>query len=54
MPLYEFECQDCHKEFEKALTVKEYEKGEFSCPHCQSRRVERLVTSAQVITSKKS
>ena len=54
MPLYEFECQDCGKEFEQTLTVKEYEKGGFKCPHCNSRKVERLVTSAQVITSKKS
>jgi len=54
MPVYEFECQDCGKAFEQALTVKEYEERDLECPHCKSRKVERLVTSAQVITSKKS
>jgi putative FmdB family regulatory protein len=54
MPAYEFECRKCGKEFTLVLSVSEYEKKGFTCPECRSQDVEQLVTSAQVITSKKS
>lgn len=54
MPSYEFECQECAKEFTLILSVHEYEGDAFECPHCHSRGVERLITSAQVVTSRKS
>jgi putative FmdB family regulatory protein len=54
MPIYEFECRKCEKEFNLVLTVKQLEEKEFACPACQAREVEQLITSAQVITSKKS
>lgn len=54
MPVYEFLCRNCDKEFTLALRVEDYERGGFTCPHCQSREVEQAVTSVSVITSKKS
>ncbi len=54
MPLYEFECQKCGKEFEMPLSVKQFEHKEYACPGCQSKDVQPLVTSTNVITSKKS
>ena len=37
MPLYEYICQDCKKEFSRVLTLAEYERGEVECPHCKSK-----------------
>jgi putative FmdB family regulatory protein len=54
MPIYEFECQKCGKEFNLVLSVKQYEQKEFSCPACQAKEVELLITSTNVITSRKS
>jgi len=54
MPTYEFECQKCGKPFELILTLKQYEQKTFACPACRSKEVEPLVTSTNVITSRKS
>jgi putative FmdB family regulatory protein len=54
LPIYEFECRKCGKEFSLTLPVKEYEQKNFACPACQGKDVEPLVTSTNVITSRKS
>jgi putative FmdB family regulatory protein len=54
VPIYEFECEKCGKEFELTLSVHQFEKKEFVCPACQAREVQPLVTSTNVITSRKS
>ncbi len=54
MPIYEFICQECDTAFSLAITVKEYEKKNFSCPKCKSKKVKRQLSSFQTITSKKS
>jgi putative FmdB family regulatory protein len=54
VPIYEFECRKCGKEFSLVLSVKQHEQKEFACPACQSKEVEQLVTSTNVITSRKS
>ncbi len=54
VPIYEFKCQKCGKEFDLALSVKQYERKEVVCPGCQGTEVEPLITSTNVITSKKS
>jgi len=55
MPPYEFDCLDCGREFTLILSVQDYEnKKKITCPGCGSDKVERLVTSCQVVTARKS
>jgi endonuclease-8 len=48
VPIYEFQCQKCGKEFNFVLSVKEYEQKGFDCPGCKAE-IEQLVTSTNVI-----
>ena len=54
MPRYEYICHACEKEFEKILTLHEYEKGEITCPYCGSDKVEQEAASFFAVTAKKS
>jgi putative FmdB family regulatory protein len=54
MPIYEFVCLDCSKEFSLVLSLHGYENKEFACPHCKSKRLESLITACSVVTSRKS
>jgi putative FmdB family regulatory protein len=54
MPLYDFHCNDCGKDFELPLSVKDYERKDFACPGCRSKNLERMVAGVGVITAKKS
>ena len=54
MPSYEFRCGKCGKKVILALSVSEYTKKTPKCPKCGSKRLERIITSFQVQTSKKS
>ena len=54
MPLYEFTCKDCQKDFSRVLTLREYEAGQFQCPACKSKNVEQKPASFFAVTSKKS
>jgi putative FmdB family regulatory protein len=55
MPMYEYLCADCHKEFSKVLTLSEHEKSEQPvCPHCGSHKVEQEVSAFFAVTGKKS
>jgi putative FmdB family regulatory protein len=54
MPQYEFFCNGCKKLFTKILSLAEYEKGKFVCPHCKSKKVEQRLASFYAVTSKKS
>ncbi len=54
MPLYEFSCTKCQKEFMTALSVKELEEGEAKCPDCGGNDVKQLLTAFTPKTSRKS
>ncbi len=54
MPVYEFLCSKCKKEFTLTLRLEEYERHEIACPHCRSKQVEQAVTGFSVVTSRKS
>jgi putative FmdB family regulatory protein len=54
MPVYEFRCLDCKKTFTLPLTLSEFEKGKYKCPHCQGKKLEEQFKSVNVVTSKKS
>lgn len=42
MPLYEFRCRSCRREFE--LLVRNQERP--VCPHCQAAELEKLMSAA--------
>ena len=54
MPVYEFRCKGCNKEFSLTLSLREYEAQDYSCPGCKGKDLERAYSTLQVITSKKS
>ena len=43
MPIYEFGCNDCHKEFSQLfLSLKDVKKVE--CQYCRSKNLKRLIS----------
>ena len=54
MPRYEYICRKCGKKFPLVMTVGEHESKKTRCPKCSSTRVEQLLLSFYVVTSKKS
>jgi putative FmdB family regulatory protein len=54
MPSYEFICKECKKTFTLIISLAEYEKGHFTCPKCQSKKVEQKAATFFAVTSKKS
>ena len=57
MPIYEFVCQECGKDFTLALSIAEAErkrKEGFQCPGCGSSKVVQQISHFQTKTSKKS
>jgi|Deesub1362B_J571_1020462.scaffolds.fasta_scaffold01736_7 putative FmdB family regulatory protein len=43
MPIYEFECQACHEEFEELVMGG---NASIHCPSCGSERVKKLMSAA--------
>lgn len=55
MPVYEYLCNDCKKEFTVFLSIKEFEsKPKITCPKCQNDNVVKKLTPFFAKTSKKS
>lgn len=54
MPVYEFKCENCDRDFSLEMKISEYTKKKISCPNCKSEKVKRQISSFQTITSKKS
>ena len=54
MPVYDYICNDCHKEFETVLTLDEHDHQNIKCPKCGSKNVEQEVAAFFAVTSKKS
>jgi putative FmdB family regulatory protein len=54
MPVYEFRCNRCRKEFEVIESISEYDPKKVKCPKCGSSQVERVWSDVHVVTSKKS
>lgn len=57
MPIYEFQCVKCGNKFTEVITLAEYERKKakgFRCPKCHSRKVEQVLSSVAVETSRKS
>ncbi len=54
MPVYEFRCRDCKKNFEIVCSISEYEREKVACPDCGGKKVERRWSRVFAVTSKKS
>ena len=54
MPVYGYLCNDCHKSFERVLTLHEHDQSEVRCPNCGSKKIEQEAAAFYAVTSKKS
>lgn len=45
MPIFEFVCRDCGRQFEDLMTFAQMEAREARCPDCSSSKVERNLSS---------
>lgn len=46
MPIYEYLCHSCEKEFTE-LILKSDEEAQLRCPHCQGQDLKRLISRVQ-------
>ena len=54
MPVYDYLCNDCHRIFERTLTLHQYESEQMHCPHCGSDNIEQRAAAFYAVTTKKS
>jgi putative FmdB family regulatory protein len=55
VPIYEYTCQECKRDFVVVLSFRELEaKAAVTCPNCMSGKVERKYSGFTAVTSKKS
>jgi putative FmdB family regulatory protein len=47
MPIYEYICNDCNKEFE-ILTLSSRSKEQVVCPECGGSRVKKLLSAGAI------
>ena len=53
MPIYEYRCHECKKKFEMLILSAEKESV-VKCAHCESKKVERLISRVRVMKSVES
>ena len=54
MPVYDYYCNDCHKSFERVLTLREHESEQMRCPDCGGPNIQQQAAAFYAVTSKKS
>lgn len=54
MPIYEYQCQACHKRFELSISYDEYDKKKVTCAHCKSDKVSRRIGRIRVLQSEEN
>jgi putative FmdB family regulatory protein len=54
MPIYEYTCRECGKDFIVQQSVAAHSRGPHQCPHCQSTNVQQKVSTIYTVTSRKS
>ena len=54
MPVYEYVCLDCKKEFSEMKPISAYDPKAVKCPKCNSKNVEQRWSTVYVETSTKS
>lgn len=54
MPIYEYVCEDCKRDFTIIMRISEHGQKDIKCEFCQSDNVRQKFTSFYVKTRKKS
>ncbi|MCJ7803071.1 MAG: zinc ribbon domain-containing protein [Desulfobacterales bacterium] len=54
MPSYDYRCPKCNKKFTAMLSFREHDAGKAKCPKCGGKKLEQLISTFQVKTSRKS
>jgi putative FmdB family regulatory protein len=54
MPSYEYRCLDCRRKFEVFMSFSEYGTRPVICKHCQSQKVQRLISKVRFARSNES
>ena len=54
MPIYEYVCLGCKKQFSETKPISAYDPKKVKCPKCKSRSVERRWSTFSLTTSRKS
>lgn len=54
MPIYDYRCNDCGRDFVVIESLKEHETAKPVCPDCSGTNVRRVIGGVHVKTSKKS
>lgn len=54
MPVYEYFCEACKKEFEIALTLDAHDHKKLKCPKCGSAKLHQVAAAFTAVTSRKS
>jgi len=49
MPIYEYTCQQCGKR--SSALLQSYSSADPACPHCGSRRLQRLISTFATVRS---
>jgi putative FmdB family regulatory protein len=50
MPIYEYKCKDCNKEFE-LLTTSAKDHQNIQCPACKSTNVTKLISAGAPLSA---
>ena len=54
MPSYDYRCSKCNKGFTAILSVKDHDTKKAKCPKCGGKKLEQILSSFMVKTSRKS
>jgi putative FmdB family regulatory protein len=54
MPVYDYRCTDCGREFIVIESLREHETSKPVCPDCSSANVMRVITPVHLQTGKKT
>ena len=54
MPVYDYHCASCSRDFSVTESIAHHERAKVACPHCKSTRVERVFRPFYAKTVRKS
>jgi putative FmdB family regulatory protein len=54
MPIYEFRCERCRKQFSHSMPISQHGRKRPACPKCGSREVEPILSAFFAKTIRKS